>query len=134
MERTYSRRAERIKEKTMINISARELKKETMFTVYEGNNKLGFLKAKKMGTNLFIEEISIGKNKDFNYLNVSKAKILEFLIKSCVNYSINRNILSVILNCQYDQEILLSIGFEKSVNGLAYYVPSNLNNGCCNSI
>ncbi len=128
MEGDYNGGVKETKEKSMISVCVSECKGEILFSVYEDNNKIGTLRARKEKTNLIIEEMLIAEScklsAEYNSL------IPEMLIKSCVNYSINRDILDLILICSCNYGILYAMGFKKSENKFAFHIPSHINS-CC---
>lgn len=128
MERAYNRGAKETKEKAMISVRVKECEEKIIFSAYEDDNKIGVLIGRKEKTNFFIEDMLIAESckpsTEYNIL------IHEMLIKSCVNYSINRDILDLILICSCNQEVLYTMGFKRGKNKITFHIPSHINS-CC---
>lgn len=128
MERAYNGGVKETKEKAMISVRVKECEGEIIFSAYEDNNKIGTLRGRKEKTNLFIEELLIAESckplAEYNSL------IPEMLIKACVNYSINRDILDLILICPCNHGVLYAMGFKRGENKFTFHIPSHINSGC----
>lgn len=128
MERAYIGGVKETKEKAMISVCVKKCEGEIIFSAYEGSNKLGVLRGRKEKTNFFIEEMLVTES--CKPLTEYDSLIPEMLIKACVNYSINRDILDLILISPCNQEVLYAMGFKRGENKFTFHIPSHINS-CC---